>query len=63
LGESAAVDAKLPMCSLLPLGYFPLEADLRLNRDIEFQSNTYQTTMETVVDVQLVQLGSRMQLG
>jgi hypothetical protein len=43
------VDAKLPMCSP---GYFPLEADLRLNRDIEFQSNTSQTTMETAVDVE-----------
>jgi hypothetical protein len=27
-------------CVLLPPGYFPLEADLRLNRDIEFPSNT-----------------------
>ena len=46
------MDAKLPVCSLLPPGYFPLEADLRLNRDIELQSNTSHTTMETAVNVE-----------
>ena len=38
------MDAKLPVRSILPPGYFPLEANLRLNRDIEFQSNASQTT-------------------
>lgn len=46
------MDAKLAVRSLLPLGYFPLEADLTFDRDFQSNAAASQTTTDTVVDME-----------